>query len=174
MKCLALVLVLVTGSLSPAQNVKSSYDKFKDLTNVETEKYSIGWAKNYRILVPEMEMVAVMQCPGKRAVCGPRNVGLIFIAHTSDWQMSRHTQGILLIDGQRAPLGAASYDGQVLSVDDLREYISFNIKPSLVKQLARAKKVELQLGNYEFDIPYDNLGVFEELGRHLATTASKQ
>lgn len=158
--------VNVNGQKEQTVNVK--YDKFKDRTVIDTESYSIGGAKGeLAILVPEMEMTAAVVCSGKATSCTAGRIELLFIAHTNDWRLHDHVQGRLLIDGRRAVLGKGSWDGQVMDADDLHEYIDFNITVALLRQLARAKHVELQLGSFEFEISADNLAILDDLSQHV-------
>jgi len=164
------ILVVLTFTVSSAQT-KKTFDKFKNITNFmtaesETSKVTFDGGKDASPLIRRMGMVIGFTCDGQVDSCAPNMVELLFIGYTSDWTMKGGNTVTLLIDGKPVTAGKAGWDGQVLDADDLVEYNDVTIGPELLKKMASAKAVDVQLGLFEFSLTDANLASIREIASH--------
>jgi len=159
----------------PLHDITARFDKFRDTTSFVSERTHTGsvtfGGKSAWPLVRSMDVMAGIACPGQLSVGCPTSASsgvLRFTATTSNWHFSDKRELILLIDGEPLKVGTMTWNGQVLEADDLRENLEIETGPLLLIRLAKAKKVEVQLGGiFEFPLTEENLAVFKELNVHL-------
>jgi hypothetical protein len=166
----AVLVFLLVSPISFAQT-KTSFDKFKHKTRFMTEetqasKVTFDGGKDASILIHRMGVVVGFTCDGQVESCKPSQVELLFIGHTSDWEMKGNNEVNLLIDGRADSAGKADWDGQVLSADDLVEYNDVSISPELLAGLAEAKAVDIQIGLFEFSLSDANLVSIRDVATH--------
>lgn len=166
MKCIVLVLLAITMILIPsafAQKGGIMRDRFKNQVNVmsyanRTEAVTFNGKKVPSMLIYRMSMVASFTCNGQDLPCKPPSVGLTFIAITKNWVFTGPREVNLLIDGVPEQLGAAKWDGTVKdSYLPCTEYISVSISPDLLKRMATAHTVEVQIPSFEFKLNNGNI-----------------
>jgi hypothetical protein len=150
---------------------KTTFDKFKNTTHfmtaeTETSKVTYDGGKDASILIHRMGIIVGFTCEGQVDSCKPKNVELLFIAHTSDWTMNGNLPVNLLIDGKPDNAGKADWDGQVLEAENLVEYNDITISPELLTKLAGAKTVEVQIGVFEFSLTDSNLASLKDITSH--------
>lgn len=172
----ALVVLLVVGSAFAERSPKPaqvSFDKFKNVTRVSTDtldranagKVTYDGGKDAHVIVRSVGLGASLACEGQVTKCTPKVIELLFIGNTADWSMKcDHIN--LLIDGKPETI-KADWDGQVLSGDDLREYIDTNPTPELLVELANAKTVDVQIGLFDFTLSDTAIAVLKDLATHI-------
>jgi len=116
-----------------------------------------------------MGMIVGFTCEGQVDGCTPKAVELLFMGYTSDWEMKDGHGVNLLIDGKPETAGTADWDGQVLEADNLVEYNDTNISLELLKKLAAAKKVDVQIGLFEFSLTDANLAAIRDIAGHAGS-----
>jgi len=163
----AALVFLFVSSISFGQT-KTSFDKFKNKTNLITEEaqtseVTFDGGKDASVLSHRMGMIVGFTCDGQVDSCKPSEVELLFIGHTSDWTMNGNNEVNFLIDGKAKSLGKAAWDGQVLSADDLREYNELTISPELLAELAEAQAVDVQIGPFEFSLTDADLASIRDM-----------
>ncbi len=133
------------------------FDKFKNITNITTDTVTanaghvmLGNSMDAHNLIRQVDMIAAISCAGQVTHCVPIAVEFLLVGQTVNWCM-RAKSISLLIDGQSESV-PATWDGQVLSGSDLREYISANPTAELLVKLANAKTVDVQIGQFEFSL----------------------
>lgn len=176
-----LALLCTLGSAMAQQNeVSTNYDRFTDQTRISAPSKPIeitgllAHGVDLSRLVHNMDISSNFTCPGKATACHPATVELVFTASTSRLEFPG-SYGRLLIDGKAIDLGRGDWDGQIVSGDDLRERIAFNISPALLVRIGKAKHVDVQIGVFEFSLytnpvewySPDNIGVLRELAQHI-------
>jgi hypothetical protein len=167
-----LLLFILLASVASQAQTKVQFDKFKNVTRFaseETASSSVTYdgGKDVSILVHSMSTVVAFHCEGQVDRCQPATIELLFIAHTSDWQMHGKNEVTLLIDGKPVIAGKADWDGQVLEAENLVEYNDTNISPGLLVKLAGAKKVDVQIGVFEFSLTDKNFVAIRDIATHL-------
>jgi hypothetical protein len=167
----ATVLLFTMIGSAPAQTAKT-FDKFKHKTTFSTKATKAGAVSlsngtDASILIHSMGVVVAFGCDGQAEGCDPQAIELLFIASTSDWRMNGQNEVNLLIDGKPDSAGKASWDGQVLDAEDLREYLDTNIGPKLLVKLANAKTVDVQIGVFQFSLTPSNIAAFKDIATHL-------
>lgn len=120
-----------------------------------------------------MWLVVGFSCDGdaQQTTCTPDSVELLFIANTTTWVGGHGSSATLLVDGEPENLGKADWDGQVLNADDLIEYYDLDISPALLRRMAKAQKIEVQLGVMEFALTDENLYDIRDIASHLKAEA---
>lgn len=160
MKTILMLLLTVTAVYS--QDVKTSYDKFKDRTQVVFTK---GRAvdddrKSYWLWV-----AAGFSYPGT-TLKEPADSFLVqFTSSSGSWRFLKSHNLILLADGKSYDLGAGKHDGDIRSSRwvTVSETISYAFNREQIEAIANAKKVELQLGGFEGYFDDKTLAKFKEL-----------
>lgn len=170
------LLVLLSSAMSQAQT-KVTFDKFKNTTHFMTEetqasKVTLSGGKDASMLIHHMGMVIGFLCAEQVKKCEPAGVALLFVGHTSSWRMHGSNEVSLLIDGKPASAGKASWNGQVLKGDDLREYNEATVSPELLDKLAGAKTVDVQIGVFEFSLTDANLAAIRDIASHAGVSVT--
>lgn len=171
MKQAAIALLFLLAPVPAAAQTKVTFDKFKNLTHISTEETQAGNVtfddgKDASLLISRTGMVVAFRCPGRAQVCKPSIVELLFIGYTSDWVMNGNLRVILLIDGKAVPAGRAEWDGEVIEADSLMEDNDLNISLALLKRMAAAKSIDVQIGEFEFSLTGANLAAIKDIASH--------
>ena len=168
----ALALLMCCSAFAKkTADVKVTFDKFKNKTHVSVSidrandgKITIN-GEDARVLVRRFEVVAALTCEGQTDKCTPTSMELLFVGATSDWSLkTSHID--FLIDGKPESI-PADWDGQVLSGDDLREYIDSNPDNEFIVRLANAKRVDVKIGSFDFTLSEDTLAALRLLAGHI-------
>jgi hypothetical protein len=176
-------IALLSFALSSSGYAQTTvkFDKFKNTTQIMASQTLAGHVtfdngtRDASLLIQAMNVIVGFACEGQVESCHPSSIELLFIATTSDWHMSGGGQVNLLIDGKPASAGKASWDGQVLGADDLREYLDTNISPELLIKLAKAKTVDVQIGLFDFSLTDKNFAALKDVTTHVVSiTETKQ
>lgn len=169
------LLFLIASAISTAQTetdqTKIIFDKFKNLTHLTTlettaRNVTYDGGKDASNLVRRMGMIVHFNCPGRAQSCKPAIVELLFVGYTSDWIMNGNNRAIFLIDGKAASGGHVDWDGHVIEADSLLEDNDLNISLPLLKRLAGAKSVDVQIGEFEFSLSDENLAAIKDIASH--------
>jgi hypothetical protein len=171
MKCVTSALLLLVATVPSLAQTKVTFDKFKNSTHfmtaeTRTSKVALSDGKDVSVLIHRMGMVIGFICEGQVDSCIPHGVELLFVAHTSSWEMNGRNEVNFLIDGKPETAGKASWDGQVLDADDLLEYNDVIVSQELLTQLAGARSVDVQIGAFQFSLTDSNLSAIKDIATH--------
>lgn len=164
-------LTFMLAYCASAQMVTKSFDGFTGRTRftlASTKSETIQGEHGVLIGaggvgVGKVDLTGSFDCAGKVLMCTPKSVNLLFVASTSDWQFSKLRTIRLLVDGARFDLGEYRWDGKVFQGDELIEFMNFSISPQLLKKLATAHRIEVQLSTFEFLLSAENLAALRGL-----------
>jgi hypothetical protein len=170
-KALSTILAIAfAAALLPAQT-QGKFDPFRNVTHFSTRMTGTGGVKldGHRtfFLFREMLMGLTFDCPGPAIGCIPPAVNLAFTARTTEWTMQGSHPVDLLIDGAPEHLGNAAWDGHVFAGDDLEEYNDVLISPAVLRKMAAAKSIEVQIGVVEFSLSKANMSSIRDAAAHM-------
>jgi len=145
---------LVEEADSDGAEVVHKYDRFKDITVVQTPRVLLQGSK--RILRSHVELGYAGKTLDKL-----EKVSLILNA-TSSRPMFRDDNLELnfLIDGERVPLGNMKIVDESQSKTSVKQSISVILTLETLKRIANAKKAEFQIGEFEYKISDAQLALF--------------
>lgn len=150
------------------------YDKFKDVTffsvSSRLDLTLPSYIRSpYAFESSNPHLRAMFGCQGNVNDCFPYSdyVSVIFSLFTSTWTF-RGAAIILLVDGERISLKGIEWDGSVGGDGELLETLSTAIPGSTLLKLVRAKRVECQIGLYDFKFSADNFAAVNELATHIS------
>ncbi|HEY8562832.1 MAG TPA: hypothetical protein VIL74_20810 [Pyrinomonadaceae bacterium] len=121
-----------------------TYDKFKDITIVQTEKY----------LIPYFGVNVAFSFPGKEMSERPEAVALVYTAYGQrDWRYLKDSNLILLIDNERADLGQGVRDSGFASgmfgETMTKEKLVYKLSLDTLEKMSKAKSIEFQIAKDE-------------------------
>lgn len=134
----------------PQTALKTEYDKFRDETTVSTGQHSVN-RKGFATL----KVRAYYIQKGGSAKAAPEDliIGLMFYSDSDRWQFTRDDHLIVLADGARIDLGvSAASDFRIDHEARARETLDYEVTPTQLQQIAKAAKLEMQLGSVEFKV----------------------
>lgn len=165
MKAILIILIFATVSFGQTAQEKITklnpkaykviYDKFKDRTNVVTANNITLNAKGKTLLGVGIE--TALSFSGTE----PKNDAAYFLAFSAlsgNWRLIEIRTAILLVDGSRIDLTGGERDSNVKTMSYwglapptvyVNERIMFPLPVEVLTQLAKAKRVEFQLGRIE-------------------------
>ena len=157
--------------------VKTIYDNLKQQTLVHvytTEAGTVYLAdgQSATALVHSVRSGGGFVCRGELVQCTPATVEIIFAASTSGWQFSANRHAHFLVDGMLLDAGTFSWDGRVNSASNLTEFLDIDTSPDVLRRIANAKQVEVQLGRFQFDLLPQNFAGLAALVDHLTAATS--
>jgi hypothetical protein len=124
------------------------YDKFKDVTIVETapNRVKVLWAK-----APESGFRFGYVCPGQDSACHP-NVILVTYSTVSPlgvgWELMNAPRSIIfLADEKRIAAHDVEWDG-LAGPEDIIEWFTGAFSPEEFHQLVNASEIEYQVGSF--------------------------
>ena len=184
---LALAAILACVSLAQTQGLKTEYDKFEDVTTANTDNIRIKkLERNERkdgklVLVhPEMpfwevSMMAMYKFKGqvKPATPGPFVLG--FVTKSDEWVFKGDADLYAIVDGERLKVARMSRGGEVkrfLNTVDVQETLISYIPAATFLKIANAKKVEMRLGKFEFELTEDQLKALRGLAEYATSNKS--
>lgn len=151
-----LVLLVLLCVLPQDSKLTTEYDRFKDLTTVANQYEYVRFSK-----APNVKFVqfrCTFNYKGRELRTPPDKLGLGFAVFSYEWQFETNTQPSLIIlvddrkiydgDGERISFGADP--GYVY------EIVGIKIDRLIVKQMAEAKTVEIQIGTLEVSLTSAN------------------
>ncbi len=163
---LVLCAEIVAAQSHAAPAVSSQYDKFKDVTLVRVEtmpvvnpglSLALGFSGSY---------------PGRVPIT-PRFVTAYFSsASNQEHGRYEHNTGVIVLaDGERFRLGAATRSIRRIAGDAHLEFMSLDIPFKKLKWIIRAKKVEIQIGNTEFVLSPDYMKALRQFVRSFSPSS---
>jgi hypothetical protein len=143
--------------------IESKYDRFKDQTQVQLETKRVMGG-----FLEDIKMGASFFYKGQKAM--PEDIILVFRSSTQDWRFLRETDRelIALADGERLPLGTLDRDSQVLSGGRVIEVMATDVPYEAFMTIVNAKKVEMKLGRYQFELKEEHLEALRDLASRMA------
>lgn len=183
---LTLATVLACLSLAQAQSLKTSYDKFEDVTTVTTDLLHVKMLERYekrgkelvmvRPEVPfwEFTMMAMYKFKGEEKPAQPNPFVLGFVTKSSDWAFGGDADLYAIVDGERLKVARMPHGGEVvkLSSVSVQETLVTYLSVETFLKIANAKKVEMRLGTYEFELTEDQLKALHTLAEYATSSKS--
>lgn len=184
---LALAAILACGSLAQAQSLTTKYDRFEDVTTASTENIRIKvLERNERrdgklVLVHpdmpfwEVNMMAMYKYKGKEKPPAPGPFVLGFVTKSDEWVFKGDADLYAIVDGQRLKVARMSRGGEVkrfLNTVDVQETLISYIPAETFLKIANAKKVEMRLGTFEFEVTEDQLKALHGLAEYASANKS--
>lgn len=150
MKALLLLLALTLPAIAQTSDIgvtSVDYDRFKDITTVRLTESLMPDRPGYVLLT------VLGTLKGKEIKGPPDHVALIITSVTPDWYFLR-SQNILRViqDEERYTLGEMKRDNSEVLRGQVLEQLVLEVPFSAIKKLAKAKKIEIQVGPYESEI----------------------
>lgn len=146
--------------------IKTKYDRFEDQTTVYIEgKRVLGG------FLSDLTMGASISYRGQKASL-PKDVLIFFkSSNTEDWRFLHDVERELyvLADGERLPLGTMTRtDSTVLTGGRVSEEIGTLISSEQFLKIIQARKVEMKLGRYQFELKEEHLEALRDLASRMA------
>ncbi len=157
--------------------IESKYDGFAGETLITLGKMSVtcGAFKGMQSALKGacVSFAVSLHCPGQQ-LDYVRHAKLRLIVETKDWQ-ERHALDerdlTVVADGARFRLGSMSLVGQDVEndrlVDVMREELEVTVPYKTFISIARAEKVEMRLGNTEFQLKEKNIEALRDLASRV-------
>lgn len=129
--------------------VNVSYDKFKDITI-----YSVVDLDVKCIWCPRQVRVDFFSAYNGATFTRPETIKLQMRRTGENWAfLHPESRGlIILADGKRYNLGTMARDDSKISGNSVYETLSISISTRDLIEMAKAEKLEMQLGGYQFNI----------------------
>jgi hypothetical protein len=146
--------ILIIGKSSFAE-IEIKYDKFKDITKVQTHPQKTGGTK----LQPALVLIGDY---AGRTPSTPKVCQLAFALKGSSWAYLDCHSLSCLADGSPVKLPSSKHDGRV-GKGYVMELISIMIPFSIIEQLSKCEKAEFKPCNTEFTLTkqeMQDLGTF--------------
>jgi hypothetical protein len=184
---LALAAILACVSLAQAQSLTTKYDRFEDVTTASTENIRIKvLERNERrdgklVLVHpdmpfwEVNMMAMYKFKGEQKPATPGPFVLGFVTKSDEWVFKGDADLYAIVDGQRLKVARMSRGGEVkrfLNTVDVQETLISYIPAETFLKIANAKKVEMRLGTFEFEVTEDQLKALHGLAEYATSNKS--
>lgn len=161
LRLLTALAVLSICASGQGEKEKVSYDKFKDLTTV-TRIIPLGEEGEQ---LASLNLVLSFDYPGKVYV----KPGKVYFGLSSFYKRWRFLnapdrRAILLIDGERVDLGVFERSGSQIEAGAIYELVGKDVAPETIQKLARAKKIEMQVGQFEKELAAHHKVGIKEFG----------
>jgi hypothetical protein len=168
-----LILLLATHrAFSSAATVSISYDKFRDISSAQLEKIMLATGD------PEITMVTAFDFNGQRLTASTKVRPYLFIeSHSRVWLFTRYREVTLLVDGERMHIKPVDYSSHVIDSHDLSENMVVPLTKAQLMRLARARKIEGQIGVLtvaEFTLSPENIEGLRKLAACLDPAAFRK
>jgi hypothetical protein len=150
---------------NPSGEISEQYDKFKDVTNVTLKPMPMPCP-----LGEEAWLTAQFSYPG-RTLKRPDQVIIGFVFASKKAKFGQSVELIVLVDGERLRVGEMYRDVNFTSrhMNPVRETMAQIIPLAIFTRIAHAKKIEAQLGIFEFSLSDENLLALRELAARMAS-----
>jgi hypothetical protein len=140
-----------------AGDVNDRYDRFKDISLVSTSKMLVHGSKR------SIRTYAEYGFPGKTQK-KPENISLYFYAsaakplfHEDDLELN------FLVDNKRLPIGKIKLADEEKTKTTTKQTLVVSLPYETFEQIAKAKKVEFQIGTLEYKLTDLHLDTFKKL-----------
>jgi len=145
-------LILMTIILSVGVEVharepaKVRYDKFKDITTVESRP--CRWALGRFKMSGGGALKFQYHCPGPTSECRPPGISVIFTRHGFGWLLMYGERSIIfLVDGRRIAAQGVGWDG-IVTHDGVAEWFVGMLSRDEFHGILAGKDVEIQVGSF--------------------------
>lgn len=148
--------------------ISSKYDRFKDLTVVQTSRMLVRGSKR------SIHVQADYSSKGKTQV-KPREV-LIYFYSSGTRPLFREEDLELnfLVDDKRLALGNVRLDDEQTTKSTVKQTLVISLPYEVFEQIASGRKVEFQIGNLEYKMTDAHLEAFKRLLTYKGDDAGKQ
>jgi hypothetical protein len=184
---LALAAILVCASLIQAQSLKTKYDKFEDVTTANTDTIRIKTLEQYErrdgklVLVHpdvpfwEVNMMGMYKFKGEQKPATPGPFVLGFVTKSDEWVFGGDADLYAIVDGERLKVARLSRGGEVqrfVNSVNVQETLITYLPAETFLKIANAKKVEMRLGKFEFELTEDQLKALHRLAEYATSNES--
>lgn len=158
---LAFLAIMSTCISAQGQEEKVSYDKFKDITTV-TRVIPLGEEHEQ---IAGMNLILSFSYPGK-VYAKPAKVYFGLSSFSKRWKFLKDADrwAILLIDGDRLDLGILEKSGSEIQGGAIYELVGIHVPPETIQKLAKAKTIEIQVGQFEKELAPHHKTAIKEFG----------
>jgi hypothetical protein len=167
MKLIPLYLIIGFALSAQAQNIKSTYDKFKDQTTVFTDGSRVRASKTSRIKTAlGLRFFGYFRHPAQALKQNNDTFVLRFEYTGREWGFLKNNGLILILDGkERIDLGKPLHNGELAAgrYAGVNETMIYPISREELTKLASAEQVEMQLGSFEGEMDKRAIGLMKNL-----------
>lgn len=159
----ALLLACFVFATAQDSKLVSEYDRFKDLTTVASQYEHIRFSNAPSVRFVQLR--AVFNHKGKTLRTPPAKVTFGFMVTSYEWQF-KHTERpsfIVLVDDKKIFDGNAETIDFTVGSGYVMETEAIELEREIVKQMASAKTVEIQLGTLEMSLTSANQQSLREI-----------
>jgi hypothetical protein len=156
----ASVLAVGAQDWKPGE-IKVDYDRFEDLTTIRIRPMPLDPSITDGISISAL-FAFNGQTPPRR-----EPITLQIISASDQWRYLYNRELILLVDGERMPMGMLARDFAVEQSGMFLESMSKIIPYDIFLRIANAKKVEGRIGRKEFEMTPDYLKAFRDLASRM-------
>jgi hypothetical protein len=142
-----ILLAILILAASVAAQTNTVYDRFRDVTVVTSQDRTIGDRRHF-----------LTRCVYKGSTLTAdslRAFAIQFVAYSRDWYFIRYNDLRVIADNDRIEIGKATTNGEVVSAAgyvSVKESLSWSIKPADMEKMAKATKLDMQIGGLEFTL----------------------
>jgi hypothetical protein len=166
--CVSIFLIFLFPILGFAQEpskpeVQINYDKFKDQT-----LYLMSGMQVTGNTYEGIQIGAGFTCAGK-ADCTPPAIGFYITTFVKGYNFFKNRELIILADENRFKLGDMHSMGRKELSEGLVQYeiLATPLSVDIFTKICNAKKVEMQLGNVEFELKDTHLEALRALSKQV-------
>lgn len=131
----------------PGERLAVDYDKFKDLTVIQSPSMLVF--PSQKGSGPIVELQASCGFTGREPKKGAVVLIFSFYSKSRDWSFLNSHAGIALADDARIKLGEGDRRGSVIAGSIVRETINFDVTLDTMAKLGTAENFEVQVGSFE-------------------------
>ncbi len=144
--------------------IESKYDRFEDETHVRLESKRVLGG-----FMEDVKMGASFFYKGQK-LSTPEYFIILFVSDTKGWRFLDEAQRelVALADGQRISIGTLDRDSKVRSGGWVSEIMVKEVPYETFLKIVNAKKVEMKLGRYEFELKEEHLEALRDLASRTA------
>lgn len=162
MKVIALTLLLLVFP-QDAPRTSSQYDRFKDVTTIASEYEHVRFSNARDVRFVQFRCVVTHK--GQTLKVPPVKMTFGFMVTSYEWQF-KHSQRpslIILVNGKNILDGNAETLDSRASAGYVVEVQAVELERDIVKQMANAKTVEIQIGTLELSLTSANQQTLRDL-----------
>lgn len=134
--------------ISGARALEVKFDRFRGFTTISAPRGDLGFGG--------FQLTASLIYAGDTLKSLPRYVSVMLSWSGSTWQYLYSHGVAVLVDGEAMSPEHVSHDGRVGS-GYVIEFIEFDLTPTQMARIGRAKKIEMQVGSTEGEVSEESL-----------------
>ncbi len=138
------------------------YDKFKNETTITAGPFSLTGTMEYMMTDTMIFLYSGFRFEGENITTPVDAFYLGFSYSGREWQFLKNTDVYALVDGERMHLGEADRDSDV-HLGGVEEMLAIKLDQATFSKIAKAKSVELKVGEREFKLKEEHLQSFRDL-----------